>query len=217
MASDRDIVPMTRIESRILYLRENKVILDADLADLYGVKTRVLVQAVKRNIARFPDDFMLQLTREEFDVLRSQFVTSKNQGRGGRRYLPYASAGTRSQASRTGEGAPGARPARRHHDPPSLTRTSSCMLMFAVRPCSPARSKAPSPRFPICSFSNSMKPPASPLTMWWKFPIYFAALDHGLKRLMEDFPLSNRLIREIHGKLLSRGRAEETRHFHTFG
>lgn len=90
MASDRNPVPMARIESSILTVRENKVILDADLADLYGVETRVLVQAVKRNIARFPEDFMFQLTREEFDVLRSQFVTSKNQKRGGRRYPPYA-------------------------------------------------------------------------------------------------------------------------------
>jgi len=89
MASDRDMVPMTSIESKILYIRENKVILDADLADLYSVETRVLIQAVKRNITRFPDDFMFQLTREEFDVLRSQIVTSKSQKRGGRRYLPY--------------------------------------------------------------------------------------------------------------------------------
>ena len=60
---------------------------DADLAALYGVETRVLVQAVKRNIDRFPEDFMFQLTKREFDDLRSQFVTS---GMGGRRYPPYA-------------------------------------------------------------------------------------------------------------------------------
>lgn len=62
--------------------------LDADLAFLYGVKTKVLVQAVKRNIKRFPSDFMFQLTKKEFDLLRSQIVTSNR--RGGRRYLPYA-------------------------------------------------------------------------------------------------------------------------------
>ena len=59
--------------------------LDADLADLYGVETKVFVQAVKRNMARFPADFMFQLTKPEFDDLRSQFVTSN---RGGRRYPP---------------------------------------------------------------------------------------------------------------------------------
>ena len=65
-----------------------KVILDADLAALYGVATRVLVQAVKRNSERFPPDFMFQLTPEEFALLRSQTVTSR--GWGGRRYPPYA-------------------------------------------------------------------------------------------------------------------------------
>jgi hypothetical protein len=73
----------------IVWLRGHKVLLDADLADLYGVETRVLVQAVKRNLERFPEDFMFQLSREELDVLRSQFVIS-NAGRGGRRYAPYA-------------------------------------------------------------------------------------------------------------------------------
>ena len=77
------------IESRILALREQRVMLDADLAVLYGVQTKVLVQAVKRNAARFPADFMFQLTAAEFDSLRSQFVTS-NSGRGGRRTAPYA-------------------------------------------------------------------------------------------------------------------------------
>jgi len=60
--------------------------LDKDLAELYGVSTKVLIQAVKRNLQRFPDDFMFQLTKREFSHLRSQFVTSN---RGGRRYLPY--------------------------------------------------------------------------------------------------------------------------------
>lgn len=77
------------IQSRILALREHRVMLDADLAQLYGVETRVLVQAVKRNLARFPDDFMFQLTAEEFASLRSQSVIS-TAGRGGRRTAPYA-------------------------------------------------------------------------------------------------------------------------------
>jgi ORF6N domain len=77
------------IQNRILSLREQRVILDADLAELYGVLTKVLIQAVKRNLARFPDDFMFQLSIEEFAALRSQTVTSKI-GRGGRRTAPYA-------------------------------------------------------------------------------------------------------------------------------
>lgn len=64
-----------------------KVILDADLAKLYGVESKALIQAVKRNITRFPDDFMFQLSQQEFDDLRSQSVTSSW---GGRRYPPYA-------------------------------------------------------------------------------------------------------------------------------
>jgi hypothetical protein len=77
------------IGGRILVLREQRVMLDADLAELYGVQTKVLVQAVKRNIARFPQDFMFQLSADEFTALRSQTVTS-NTGRGGRRTAPYA-------------------------------------------------------------------------------------------------------------------------------
>jgi hypothetical protein len=76
------------IAQRILLVRGHKVMLDVDLAALYGVETRVLVQAVKRNIGRFPGDFMYQLTDDEWAILRSQFVISK--GRGGRRYAPYA-------------------------------------------------------------------------------------------------------------------------------
>lgn len=85
----RVIVPMERIEKRIYLFRGKKVMIDSHLAELYGVQTKVLVQAVKRNIDRFPEDFMFQLTKDEFDTLRSQFVTS-NERRGGRRYLPYA-------------------------------------------------------------------------------------------------------------------------------
>jgi hypothetical protein len=76
------------IEKMIYVIRDQKVMLDKDLADLYEVETKVLNQAVKRNISRFPNDFMFQLTNDECDSLRSQFVTSKI-GKGGRRYLPY--------------------------------------------------------------------------------------------------------------------------------
>jgi len=75
------------IAQRIHLVRGHKVMLDADLAALYNVDTRVLVQAVKRNIRRFPSDFMFQLSDVEWTALRSQIVTSK--GRGGRRYAPY--------------------------------------------------------------------------------------------------------------------------------
>jgi hypothetical protein len=81
------------IQSRILALREQRVMLDADLAQLYGVETRVLVQAVKRNLARFPEDFMFQLSAQEFANLRSQTVISSaasSTGHGGRRSAPYA-------------------------------------------------------------------------------------------------------------------------------
>ena len=90
MVNEKSLVPVDRIEKAILLIRRQKVMLDADLASLYGVETRVLVQAVKRNIERFPDDFMFQLNREEVDVLRSQIVTLKR-GRGQHsKYLPYA-------------------------------------------------------------------------------------------------------------------------------
>ena len=90
MGDERSLVPLERIEGLILVIRGQKVMLDEDLAALYGVETKVLNQAVKRNIDRFPDDFMFQLTREEHDILRSQNVTSKPTGRGGRRTPPYA-------------------------------------------------------------------------------------------------------------------------------
>ncbi len=81
------LVSVEIIERKILLIRGKKVMLDADLADLYGVETRSLVQAVKRNNERFPPDFMFQLSQEEFESLRSQIVISK--GKGGRRYFPY--------------------------------------------------------------------------------------------------------------------------------
>jgi phage regulator Rha-like protein len=77
------------IESRITILRHQRVVLDTALAELYGVPVKRLNQQVKRNEARFPSDFMFQLTRREFTVLRLQFATS-NKRRGGRRSLPYA-------------------------------------------------------------------------------------------------------------------------------
>ena len=76
------------IEKKIYLIRGHRVMLDKDLAILYGVETRVLIQSVKRNIKRFPGDFMFQLTKEEASNWRSQIVISKNWGR--RRYLPYA-------------------------------------------------------------------------------------------------------------------------------
>jgi hypothetical protein len=77
------------VESRILFLRHQRVILDGDLAGLYGVPVKVLNQQIKRNRERFPADFVFQLNAKEHQVLRSQIVTSKK-GRGGRRYLPHA-------------------------------------------------------------------------------------------------------------------------------
>jgi hypothetical protein len=76
------------IERRILVVRDRQVILDEDLADLYGVETKRLVEQVKRNLERFPRDFMFQLSKDEAAALRSQIATS-NAGRGGRRYAPY--------------------------------------------------------------------------------------------------------------------------------
>jgi hypothetical protein len=82
-------IPIETIERRIFLVRGQKVMLDSDLALLYQVDTKVLNQSVRRNLDRFPIDFMFSLTVEESNSLRSQSVTS-NIGRGGRRYLPYA-------------------------------------------------------------------------------------------------------------------------------
>jgi len=80
-------IPEEVIMSKIYFIREQKVMIDNDLAQLYGVETRRLNEQVKRNIARFPEDFMFQLTKEEFYNLKSQFATSSW---GGRRKIPYA-------------------------------------------------------------------------------------------------------------------------------
>jgi hypothetical protein len=93
--SKSSLLPLETITHRILLLREQKVLLDADLATLYGVETKVLLQAVKRNLERFPEDFMFQLSNHEFNVLRSQSVTSSSEALetlrwGGRRTAPYA-------------------------------------------------------------------------------------------------------------------------------
>lgn len=81
------LVPVERIEKSILLIRGQKVMLDTDLAALYEVETRILLQAVKRNVRRFPDDFMFQLTNQEVRGLTSQIVISKT--RGGRRTAPF--------------------------------------------------------------------------------------------------------------------------------
>jgi len=83
----KSLIPAEKITSKIHLIRNEKVLLDVDLAVLYGVETKVLNQAVKRNLNRFPDDFMFQLSSKEFENLRSQTVTSSW---GGRRYPPYA-------------------------------------------------------------------------------------------------------------------------------
>ncbi|MBU0686301.1 MAG: ORF6N domain-containing protein [Candidatus Margulisbacteria bacterium] len=82
-----NLIPIERIENKIYLIRGHKVMIDADLANLYGVKTFVLNQAVKRNIERFPKDFMFQLTKQEVEILKSQIVISSW---GGRRTLPFA-------------------------------------------------------------------------------------------------------------------------------
>jgi hypothetical protein len=81
------VIPETLVTSKIYVVRNKKIMLDRDLAELYEVETKVLNQAVKRNIERFPDEFMFHLTIEEFEILRSQIVTSSW---GGTRYLPMA-------------------------------------------------------------------------------------------------------------------------------
>lgn len=81
------LIPHERITRAILLIRGQKVMLDSDLAELYGVETKALNRAVRRNIRRFPEDFMIQLSSDEAERLRCQIGTSKQ---GGRRYRPYA-------------------------------------------------------------------------------------------------------------------------------
>ncbi|HTA61683.1 MAG TPA: ORF6N domain-containing protein [Bacteroidia bacterium] len=83
------LMPDETVINKIYYIREHKVMLDSDLAELYGVETKRLKEQVKRNIERFPEQYMFELTEKEFTVLRSQIATS-NEGRGGARYLPMA-------------------------------------------------------------------------------------------------------------------------------
>ena len=88
MAKAKSVVPVTRIQSMIYVIRGHKVMLDNDLAELYGVTTGRLNEQVKRNIERFPEDFMFQLTQEEYEILKSQIATSRSWG--GRRHPPNA-------------------------------------------------------------------------------------------------------------------------------
>src|ERR1044072_286957 len=83
------LIPAERIEKSILLIRGERVMIDSDLAMLYEVETKIVNRAVKRNLLRFPDDFMFQLTVKETKALRFHFGTSK--GRGGRRYQQYLS------------------------------------------------------------------------------------------------------------------------------
>ena len=87
MSENLQLLPLEAITLRIVTLRGQRVIVDANLASLYDVPTKRFNEAVKRNLAKFPADFMFTLTDEEFAALRSQFATS-NTGRGGRRYAP---------------------------------------------------------------------------------------------------------------------------------
>ncbi len=89
-AESAGVVLPIRLESRILRIRERQVMLDVDLARLYQVETRVLIQAVKRNFDRFPSDFMFQLSQDELERWRSQIVISNPAARKGLRRPPYA-------------------------------------------------------------------------------------------------------------------------------
>ena len=84
------LIPVERIQQSILFIRDQKVLLDNDLAELYGVATGQLIRQVTRNLSRFPEDFMFRLNTDELEALTFQIGTSKPTGRGGRRTLPYA-------------------------------------------------------------------------------------------------------------------------------
>ena len=87
---ENSLIPVERIQQSILFIREQKVLLDKDLVGLYGVPTGQLVRQVKRNLSRFPNDFMFRLDNDELEALTFQIGISKPTGRGGRRTLPYA-------------------------------------------------------------------------------------------------------------------------------
>ncbi len=88
---NKELIKVQEIKNKIYMIRGLQVMLDSDLAELYGVETKRLLEQVRRNKERFPEDFMFQLTKEEYDALRSQFATLKKTGRGRhRKYLPYA-------------------------------------------------------------------------------------------------------------------------------
>ena len=87
MKAGNELMPIELIQSKIMVIRGEKVMIDQDLAGLYAVETKQLKRAVRRNLDRFPSDFMFELTREEYNSLRSQFGTSSW---GGTRYLPMA-------------------------------------------------------------------------------------------------------------------------------
>ena len=89
MSKGHELIPLKTIERRIYVMRDQKVMLDRDLAELYDVTTGRLNEQVKRNLARFPDDFAFQLSQEEFEILISQNAISSS-GHGGRRKLPWA-------------------------------------------------------------------------------------------------------------------------------
>jgi len=82
-----NLIPKETILNKIYFIRGQKVMLDSDIAELYQVETKRLKEQVKRNLSRFPKNYMFELTETEYEVLRSQFATSKK-GRGGTRYLP---------------------------------------------------------------------------------------------------------------------------------
>jgi len=84
------LLPASSIQHKIYFLRDTRIMLDSDLASLYGVSTKNLNRAVKRNLSRFPSDFMFQLKSKEIEILRFQSGTSSQSVHGGRRYLPYA-------------------------------------------------------------------------------------------------------------------------------
>ena len=130
------LVAVERIERAILVLRGHKVMLDSDLAELYGVETKVLLQAVKRNLDRFPKEFMLRLSTAEFAALRSQFVTS-NPGRGGPPLRPL-----RVYRARRGHVVLGAQQPERHrrqHRDQSRLRAIAFDPRLEQRACPPPR------------------------------------------------------------------------------